>query len=200
MISVDVQKSVPVCGIISITIRGSVTGDIDAATTVNTDKMMSYGDATCKNMNFYFTPHMDFDAFAQASVTAGISGVASVSAGVEVGLKFVGVRFPYGANLSITEHNGTANDIPFNYDINVNAYNNLDQELTLLSGFFGAFVKIEYVFDSDTYRQTLFSWDGIRFSGNVDRVGKEEDGEIVPLSVPVRALYGLSKNLSSLQH
>ncbi len=195
MISVDVQKSVPICGIISITIRGAVTGDIDAATTVTTDKKMLFNSNKSKNMNFAFTPAMDFDAFAQASVTAGISGVASISAGVETGLKFVGVRFPYTANLSITQNNGTADDRPFNYDIFVNAYNNLDQNITLLSGYFGAFVKIEYIFDSDTYRQTLFSWDGITFNGNVDRVGKNQDGVITPLSVPVKALYGLSKNL-----
>lgn len=195
MISVDVQKSVPICGIISITIRGAVSGDIDASTVVNTDKQMQYVGNGCKTLNFAFTPHMDFDAFAQASVTAGISGVASISAGVETGLKFIGIQFPYSANLSVSQLNGTADDRPFNYDIYVNAYNNLDQEITLLSGFFGAFVKIEYIFDSDTYRQTLFSWDGIKFNGNVDRVGQYIDGEIVPLAVPVRALYGLSKSV-----
>lgn len=196
MISVDVQKSVPICGIISITIRGAVTGDIDAATVVNdTDKQMQYIGNACKTLNFAFTPHMDFDAFAQASITAGIAGVASISAGVETGLKFIGIRFPYSTKLSVSQANGTVNDRPFNYDIYVNAYNNLDQEITLLSGFFGAFVKIEYIFDSDTYRQTLFSWDGIKFNGNVDRVGQNIDGEIVPLAVPVRALYGLSKSV-----
>ena len=196
MISVDVEKSVPVCGIISITIRGSVTGDIDAVTSVNTDKKIMYsGSNTAKALNFGFTPYMDFDAFAQASVTAGISGVASISAGVETGLKFVSVRFPYTANLSITQNNGTVDDKLFNYDVNVNAYNNLDQEITLLSGFFGAFVKIEYIFDSDTYRQTLFSWDGIRFAGNVDRVGRQTPDGLKPMSVPVRALYGLSQSL-----
>jgi|GEM_PF-3732289 len=195
MISVNVQKSVPVCGIISITIRGAVTGDIDASTLVNTDKKVMYGGVdSCKAMNYSFTPRMDFDAFAQASVTAGLSGVASVSAGVETGLKFVGVRFPYNAQLSVTQKNGIPQDRLFNYDVNVNAFNNLDQELTLLSGFFGAFVKIEYVIGSDTYRQTLFSWDGIRFGGNVDRVGHLGEDGITPLSVPVRALYGLSKN------
>jgi hypothetical protein len=156
---------------------------------------MQYIGNACKTLNFAFTPHMDFDAFAQASVTAGISGVASISAGVETGLKFIGIRFPYSTNLSVSQANGTVDDRPFNYDIYVNAYNNLDQEITLLSGFFGAFVKIEYIFDSDTYRQTLFSWDGIKFNGNVDRVGQYIDGEIVPLAVPVRALYGLSKSV-----
>ena len=108
--------------------------------------------------------------------------------------KFVGVRFPYNAQLSVTQKNGIPQDRLFNYDVNVNAFNNLDQEITLLSGFFGAFVKIEYVIGSDTYRQTLFSWDGIRFGGNVDRVGHLGEDGITPLSVPVRALYGLSKN------
>ena len=195
MLSVNVEKSVPVCGIISITIRGSVTGDIDAATVVNTDKRTAYVGDTCKTMDFSFTPELYFDAFAQASVTAGISGVASISAGVETGLRFIGIRFPYTTELSISQNIGTADDRSFNYDIYVNAYNNLDQEITLLSGFFGAFVKIEYIFDSNTYRQTLFSWDGIKFTGNLDRLGQNIDGSITPLAVPVKALYGLSKSL-----
>lgn len=197
MLSLDVQKSVPICGIISITIRGAVSGDIDADTSVNTDKRMQYAvdTDTCKTLNFSFTPHMDFDAFAQASVTAGISGVASISAGVEMGLKFIGIRFPYTTQLSVSQNNGTGDDRPFNYDIEVNAYNNLDQEITLLSGFFGAFIKVEYIIGSDTYRQTLFSWDGIQFTGNLDRVGQNIDNTIIPLSVPVKALYGLSQSL-----
>jgi hypothetical protein len=192
MLSFSATESVPICGIISITISGAVTGYITADTFVNADKQLNYQSNACKALNYNFTPHMDFDGFASASVTAGISGVASISAGVDVGLKFIGISFPYTANLALSQGNGTADDIPFNYDINIKAYSNLDQEITLLSGYLGAFVKIEYIIDSNTYRQTLFSWDGIRFTGNIDRVGSQE----VPFSVPVRALYGLSQNLS----
>jgi len=195
MLYLDAEKTIPICGFISIRVRGSVTGDIDADTIVNTDKQTLYVNDGCKTMNFAFTPYMDFDAFAQASITAGISGVASISAGVDIGLKFIGISFPYSTQLSITQGNGTADDRPFNYDIFVNVYNNLDQNLTLLSGYFGAFVKVEYLFGSDTYRQTLFSWDGIKFGGNVDRVGQNIDDVITPLAVPVKALYGLSESL-----
>lgn len=195
MLTINVQQSVPVCGIISITIKGALSGDIDAETYVNGDKSQIYLENRCKSMDFNFTPHLDFDGFAQASATAGLSGVASISAGVDIGLKFVGLRFPYETDLFISRYSSSNNDVDrlFNYDIHSNTFSSLDQELRLLSGFFGAFVKVEYVVGDDTYRQTLFSWDGYKFNGNLSRVGTLVEDEAIPLKIPIRALYTLAK-------
>jgi len=198
MLSITMKKSVPVCGFISVTIKGSVTGDIDADTFVDGDNSANYMSDQCKKMNFNYTPRMDFDAYAQASVTAGIPGVASVSAGIDIGLKFVGIRYPYEFQGYLSQ-NSTENpanlaaDKKFNYDIHTQVLSNLDQEITLLSGFFGAFVEVEYVVDSTTYRQTLFSWDGIRFDDNLDRVGLINSDGRFPVKIPVRALYSLAE-------
>lgn len=189
MIKVEMQQSVPICGIISITIRGKVSGDIDADSIVTGDKLGYFNSGhTCKSMDFNFTPFLDFDGFASASVTAGISGVASISAGVDLNLKFAHVAFPYTANLSLSDYNGPDVDIDFNYDIWVKANNSLEQQITLLAGSFGAFVKLEYLVGSDTYHQKLFSWDGIKFNGTIDSLASPE----TPFHAPIRALNGLA--------
>lgn len=189
MISVKMKQSVPICGIMSITIHGAVTGDIDAGTIVSGDIADNFsGDNACKTLNYNFTPYLDFDGFASAAVTAGLSGVASVSAGVDLGLKFAHISFPYIVELSVSQYNGQAVDIDFNYDLWAKAHNSLFQETTLLSGYFGAFVKLEYLVGSDTYHQKLFSWDGIKFSGEIDSLATSE----VPFSAPIRALNGLA--------
>lgn len=199
MLSISMRQTVPVCGIISVTVKGSVTGDIDADTYLTGDNATAFTNGECKSMNFNYTPRIDFDGFASAAVTAGISGVASVSAGIDIGLKFVGLRFPYETDLFISQRpqmaEGNDPDREFNYDIHTNVYSSLDQTVTVLSGYFGAFVEIEYVIDSTTYRQTLFSWDGYNTSGNLDRTGELEDGEKIPVKLPVRALYGLAHKL-----
>lgn len=189
MIKVEMEQSVPICGIISITIHGKVTGDIDADSFVTGDKLGQFNnDHACKTMNFNFTPYLDFDGFASASVTAGISGVASITAGVDLGLKFAHVSFPYTANLSVSENNGPAGDAEFNYDIWVKVNNSLEQQTTLLAGYFGAFVKLHYLVGSDTYHQKLFGWDGIKFNGTINSLATPEN----PFNAPIRALNGLA--------
>ena len=122
-----------------------------------------------------------------------------MSAGIDIGLKFVGIRFPYKADLYMNElSHGLDTDIPdreFNYDIYTNVYSSLDSLVNVLSGYFGVFVEIEYVVDSTTYRQTLFSWDGYSMSGNLERTGELSDGEEEHVVIPVRALYGLAHKL-----
>ncbi len=193
MLSIKVEKSVPICGIISVTIKGSLTGDIDADTYVNGDNAESFAGDRCKSMNFGFIPHMDIDGYAQASVTAGIPGVGGVSAGIDIGIKFIGIRFPYNANLFVSQNSSDNldEDKPFNYDIHAQVFSNLDQEVSLLSGYFGAFVEIDYFFGSETYRQTLFSWDGYNYSGNLDQVAAKGEK---PVKIPLRALYTLSQD------
>lgn len=199
MLSISMKQTVPVCGIISITVKGSITGDIDADTYLTGDNALEFAAGECKVMNFNYTPRIDFDGFASASVTAGISGVASVSAGIDIGLKFVGLRFPYETDLFLSERtqmvDGDDPDREFNYDIHTNVYSSLDYKINVLSGYFGAFVEIEYVIDSTTYRQTLFSWDGYNVSGNIDRTGEFDDGVKLHVKLPVRALYGLAHKM-----
>jgi hypothetical protein len=193
MLSIKMKKSVPVCGIISVTVSGAITGDIDADTYLTGNNAEAFDDGRCKSMDFNYTPRIDFDGFASASVTVGLSGVASVSAGVDIGLKFISLRFPYETKLFLSERNQAGDpDREFNYDVHTNVYSSLDYQLSVLAGYFGVFVEIDYTVGSSTYRQTLFSWDGYNASGNLDRVGTFDDEVKFPVKIPVRALYGLA--------
>jgi len=103
-------------------------------------------------------PKAGVEGYAEASIDAAI-----VEAGVSGNLELISLRFPFTVGLDFagsTQSVGSENLRKSNMTVSAN----LDILMTLLSGYFSAFVEVCFIFVCERAEATIFSWEGPRLS------------------------------------